>query len=114
MPPRDWRLRLGDIIDASRRIIEYTDGLTEDVFLQHHMAIDAVLKNFIVIGEAARFIPADVRQRYPDVPWRVMAAMRNRVAHGYWETDLKVVWLTATEDVPRLEPALQQVLEREG
>ncbi|MBI2917088.1 MAG: DUF86 domain-containing protein [Chloroflexi bacterium] len=73
----------------------------------------AVFRALEVIGEAAKQVPAPVRRRHPDVPWRRMAGMRDRLIHGYFGVDTEIVWETATQLVPELRPRLAQVLEEE-
>jgi uncharacterized protein with HEPN domain len=113
MPSRLWRFRLQDILEAIARIQSYTRGLTFDQFQLDRKTIDAVERNFILIGEAARHVPDGVTARYPAVPWRNMRDMRNVVVHGYWGVDLERVWDAIQEDLPPLVPLLRQVLEQE-
>ncbi len=110
MPRRDWRLRVRDILDAVERIENFTRGITLDTFVQDERTIAAVSYELVVIGEAARNVPAAVRATAPDVPWQVMSDMRNVVAHGYFGVDLSIVWQTATQDVPKLGPLLRPLV----
>lgn len=73
---------------------------------------DAVLRQLQVLGEAARKIPAAVREAYPEIPWHKISGMRNKVVHEYFVVDLEVVWLTAVSDVPALRPDLERILKR--
>lgn len=113
MPSRLWRFRLHDILEAIDRIQSYTRGLTYDQFQLDRKTVDAVERNFILIGEAARHVPDEVTGRYPAVPWRNMRDMRNVVVHGYWGVDLERVWDAIQQDLPPLVPLLRQVLEHE-
>ena len=113
MPPRDWRQRIEDITEAALRIRDYTSGMTFDSFSRDQKTVDAVIRNIILIGEAARHIPGDVQERYPNVPWTDMQAMRNLVAHQYFGVDLAIVWDTVHEDVPALVTNMQEILDRE-
>jgi len=110
VPRRDWRLRVRDILDAVERIENFTRGITLDTFVQDERTIAAVSYELVVIGEAARNVPAAVRATAPDVPWQVMSDMRNVVAHGYFGVDLSIVWQTATQDVPKLGPLLRPLV----
>lgn len=65
-----------------------------------------------IIGEATKNIPAEVRNQYPDIPWRSMAGMRDKLSHQYFGVNLEVVWKTSTEDLPQLRTKLQIVLEK--
>lgn len=79
MSSRDWKLRGEDILEAIARIKRYVEGMTIDDFSGDEKTIDAVIRNISVIGEAARHIAPEVRERYPQVPWAEMAGMRNIV-----------------------------------
>lgn len=81
MPPRDWRLRLQDIVDSAEKIFRYTAGLDFEAFSQSELIADAVTRNISIIGEAARYIPEEAQARYTDVPWRLMRDMRNVLIH---------------------------------
>jgi uncharacterized protein with HEPN domain len=67
----------------------------------------------MVIGEAARNIPAEIQSRYPTIPWRVMGDMRNIVAHEYFQIDIETIWETIQQNLPSLIPQLQTILNAE-
>ena len=112
MPPRDWRLRITDILAAVERIRRYTAGLQEAGFARDEKTVEAVCFALIVIGEAVTHVPADVQAMDPQIPWRKMKGMRNIAAHEYFGIDVSTVWLTATVDVPALKPLLEGLLAR--
>lgn len=111
---RDWRDRVDDIRRAASRILSYTAGLDERGFRANVLVVDAVLRNFEVIGEAARNVPIDVELRHPQVSWRAMRAMRNVLAHAYFDVDVAIVWRTIQEDLPDLPGVLTALLDAEG
>jgi uncharacterized protein with HEPN domain len=74
----------------------------------------AVLYDFVIIGEATRNIPVNIQSRYPQIPWRLMAGMRNVVVHEYFRTNLVRIWETINNELPPLVPQLQDLLEREA
>ena len=80
-----------------------------DEFSEDPKTIDAVLRNFEVIGEAAKNIPEDVRREYSDVPWSEMAGMRDKLIHGYATIDLQIVWTTIQEEIPALASQIKSV-----
>ena len=72
-----------------------------------------MIRNFEIIGEAARYVPLHIETDYPQVPWRQTRAMRNELIHGYFSIDLAIIWDSIQQDLPPLVPMLQQVLEQE-
>ena len=96
---------LGHIVEAIDRIHRYVDDMTELTFLGDEKTQDAVVRNFEVLGEAAHNIEifhAGFAAAHPQVPWALMYAMRNRVAHGYFKVDFELVWKTIDADLPEL------------
>ena len=73
----------------------------------------AVVRALEIIGEAAKRIPQDVRDKHANVPWREMAGMRDKLTHDYFTVNLEVVWKTTVEDLPSLKSAIQQILATE-
>ena len=114
MPRRSWRLRIEDILEAIRTIRGYVAGLDEASFRRDRRTADAILRNLEIIGEAARHVPADVREHHPEIPWADMADMRNVLVHEYFGVDLGLVWRTAIEDLPAIEPALTALLKNDA
>lgn len=112
MSARDWRLRLQDILHAIEKIQAYTHNVNEEAFFSSSLLIDAVVRNFIIIGEAARHIPAEVRAAHPQTPWTDMQEMRNFLVHEYPKVDPEIVWRTIRTDLPALVPLLQDILEK--
>jgi len=88
---RDYLLYLEDISAACGKIIRYTRDLTQEQFTGDDKTYDAVLRNLEMIGEAAKYVPADVREKYTDVAWRKVADLRDIVAHEYFGIDNKIV-----------------------
>jgi len=80
--------------------------MTYDEFAADQRTVDAVLRNFLVIGEATRHVPEPITGRYPAVPWAQMRGMRNMVAHEYDRVNLAVVWNAVKNDLPPLVPRL--------
>ena len=113
MPSRDWRILLQDILESITEIEQRTKGMTFEEFAKNQTTVKAVLQDFIIIGEATRNVPKEIQSRYPLIPWRLMAGMRNVATHEYFQVNLSRVWATIQEDLPTLVPQLQEVLERE-
>lgn len=110
MPPRDPLQRVLDILDATRAIRSFVEGMDESAFRGDRKTLDAILRNLTVIGEAARHVPEGIRARFREVPWLEMADMRNVVVHEYFGVDVEILWQTATRDVPELEALINAVV----
>ena len=113
MSRRVWKHRILDIIDSIQKIQKYVVGMEFDDFQKDAKTIDAVIRNFIIIGEAARHIPDEVSTKYPNIPWRVMGDMRNFAVHEYWGVEMPTIWKTIQEDLPPLIPDLKRVADVE-
>lgn len=111
MPPREWQFRIGDILNAIAAIGEYTAGLDFASFSADRRTLEAVLYNFVVIGEAANNVPEDVRNSPPEIPWDSMRKMRNVGVHVYFGIKADILWDTIHNDPPPLVPALHKLLE---
>lgn len=107
---RDFQIYIEDIIQAIDNIQTYTEGLTYQDFEGDKKTIDAVIRNFEVIGEATKQMPLVIRQKYSKVPWREMAGMRDKLIHGYFGVQLDVVWKTVKERLPAVRKLLAEVL----
>ena len=110
MPHRSWELRIADISEAIETALEYTAGMTFEQFVSDRKTIDAVIRNFIIIGEAASHLPEDFIETHPDLPWREMRDMRNIAVHAYFGVDNRVVWETLQKNLPPLLPLLGQLI----
>ena len=110
MPHRITDLRISDIIEAIQLIFEYVEGMTFDQFTEDRKTIDAVVRNFIVIGEAASHLSDDFIKDHPELPWREMRDMRNIVVHEYFGVDNMIIWDTVKKNLPPVLPLLKQLL----
>ena len=111
MPPREWRLRVEDILDAATRIARYVKGKELAMFVDDELTVDAVSRCFGIIGEAATHIPDEVIAAHPEIPWAEMRAMRNIVVHEYFGVTNETLWKTAREDLPAILDPLRKLLE---
>ena len=109
-PPREWRFYVVDMIEFAEKVLAYTKDVDQDTLVADPLRYDAVLRNLELIGEAATHSPGHVRAAHPDVPWRAIVGLRNRLAHGYLTISDSVVWTTIQEAVPPLVPSLRSVL----
>jgi uncharacterized protein with HEPN domain len=90
------------MIGFAEKVMLYSAGFDKDAFEASGLNYDATLRNLELIGEAATHVPADVRQQYPAVPWRLVIATRNRLIHGYLGIDGDTLWSVIRDDVPAL------------
>jgi uncharacterized protein with HEPN domain len=91
--------------------VAYVENTSFEEFSHNEILLAAVERKFIIIGEAVRHIPIEIRASYPSIPWRQMADMRNHVAHVYWGVNPQELWDTIHQDLPPVIPLLKKVLE---
>jgi uncharacterized protein with HEPN domain len=106
----DYLTDIAAAIDAAQSFVA---GMTVAQFRADQRTVYAVTHALEIVGEAAKRIPEPVRGRYPAVPWRLMAGMRDRLIHGYNTVDLDVLWKTVTEDLPITQPLVGEALRQE-
>lgn len=114
MPSRNWRLRIRDILESVGAVQGYAAGMTFEEFARDRRTIDAVVRRFTIIGEAANHVPVEICSRHPEIPWADMRAMRNFVVHEYFGVDEETLWNTIQEDLPGIVEPLQRLLEQEA
>ncbi len=109
MSKRTPKLYLNDMLDALRRIEQYTRGVSFDQFRADSKTMDAVVRNLEVLGEAARQIPRDFAAEHPKVPWAKMVGLRNKVIHEYFGVDAEILWQTIQDDLPPLRAQIEDL-----
>jgi Uncharacterized conserved protein, COG2361 len=102
------------MLESLEKIERYTVGLTFERFAWDDRTVDAVVRNLEIIGEAARQIPSEVRERYPEVPWRRVIGLRNVVVHEYFAVDVEIVWTVVRQSLPELKEALRRMMAELG
>jgi len=108
---RNLKLYLKDILEAIEKINNYTKSLSFEEFSQNTMIVDAVIRNFEIIGEATKHIPEEIRKFHSEIPWKEMAGMRDKMIHEYFGVDLEIVWKTIKIRLPQILPLLEQVYD---
>ena len=102
MSKRTPDLLIQDIIESAQKILEYTNGLTYDDFKSDSMRVDAVIRNFEIIGEAANRLPEEFKDKIPGIDWHKIRGFRNRVAHDYMGINYFIVWQIKEEFLPEM------------
>jgi len=100
-----------DIVDAIGKTINFVEGMTYDTFIRDEKTIFAVVRALEIIGEAVKNIPTETRKNYPEIPWRNMAGMRDKLIHEYFGVRLDLVWKTVKEEIPPLKPLFENILK---
>ncbi len=111
MRKRDYRDYLQDIIDSINDIESFTKNMTYEDFTKDRKTINAIIRSIEVIGEAAKKIPKSIRDKHPDVPWKKMAGMRDKMIHEYFGMDVGILWKVVKENIPPLKPLIEDVLK---
>jgi uncharacterized protein with HEPN domain len=99
-----------DILDAMEKAEILVEGFTYREFEEDFRTNFAVVRAPEIIGGATKRLPMSVREQYPEVPWRGMAGMRDRIIHGYDTVDLQIVWDVVQQDIPEIKHQIQQIL----
>jgi len=107
---RDERLLLNDILGALDRIDAFTNGMEYSAFIADEKTLNAVTYNFLIMGEAVKMLPESVTSAYPEIPWRQIAGMRDKLTHVYFSVDYELVWKTVKEILPRFRAVIEMIL----
>ena len=107
---RDYLVYIEDIIDAMEKAEIAVSKVDYDHFAADFMINFVVVRALEIIGEATKRLPMSFRDRYPNIPWKKMAGMRDRIIHGYDNVNLEIVWQVVQKDIPQVKPQLLQIL----
>ena len=104
-------VRIRHILDAGREAVAFAKGRSRSGLDTDRKLNLSLVRLLEIIGEAAKNIPKDITQKYPEIPWQKMAGMRDRLIHFYFGVKYDLVWQTIKKDIPHLKPLIQKILE---
>ena len=97
------------MLDSIDAIESYTEDVSERTFQDDSLIQDGVIRQFEILGEAAKQVSTETREQHDEIPWQDIAGMRDKLIHGYFGVDIDVVWKTVEEDVPHLKHLLGDI-----
>ena len=109
---RDYKVYLQDILEAIRKIQNFTKGISKNSFLSDEKTFDAVIRNLEIIGEAIKNIPDHVRNNHHKIEWRKIAGLRDVLIHEYFGIDEDIVWEIIEDKLPHLKRQIQEILKK--
>ena len=109
MSRRATPLLVEDIWEAIEKIQRYVAGLDHDTFIKDDKTIDSVVRNLEIIGEVANRLPEDFRAQHPEIEWRKVIGLRNRIVHDYFNIDVEIVWELIQKDLTNLKSQLSLI-----
>lgn len=99
-----------DIIEAIEDALNFVEGMNYEDFIKDKKTVYAVIRALEIVGEAVKKIPENVRERYPGIPWKEIAGMRDKLIHAYFGIDVRRIWKTLRDDIPRIKPLFEKIL----
>ncbi len=104
---KDPQVYLKHILDSIEAVEEYTKNLSEQDFFDSQEKQDAVIRRLEIIGEAVRNLPEDFREKYPEILWKKIAGMRDKLIHEYFDVDIELVWQVVKKDLMELKQDIE-------
>jgi|TARA_R110000744_G_C19082903_1_gene531463 uncharacterized protein with HEPN domain len=111
---REYIFYLEDMLQSMERIEEYLVEIDFDKFSKTHIVIDATVRNFEIIGEAAKSVPINIQEKYPEIPWKKIYGLRNLISYEYFGIDYEMIWKIAKTNLPQNQIDLEKIVKREN
>ena len=110
MSKRTPKLLLEDIIESAGKILQYTKGISFEEFSKDNKTVDAVIRNFEIIGEASNLLPDEIKEKYSEIDWHRIRGFRNRIVHDYFGVDLQIIWKIIFDLIPGLITEISKII----
>ncbi len=108
---REFSDYLNDILEAIDDIQSFTEHMSFKGLESDKKTLYAVIRCLEILGEAVKKIPKNIKEKYPNIPWKDMAGMRDVLIHDYFGVDVETVWLTVNEKIPHIKPIVEKMLK---
>jgi len=113
MSKRNWQLFIEDILESIGLIERYVTHMDFDNFKNDRKTVDAVVRNFEIIGEASKYVPETIKTKYHEIDWQAIIGLRNRITHEYFGISLSILWHIIKEELPKLRNQMKDILSKE-
>ncbi|MHA1370654.1 MAG: HepT-like ribonuclease domain-containing protein [Promethearchaeota archaeon] len=108
---RTYKDYLLDILSSIQEIRAFTKGMDFEGFEKDRKTVNAVIRSLEVMGEAVKKIPPEIKDKYPEIPWKYIAGMRDKLIHEYHGVDLEIVWEVIEREIPPIKPKFKKILD---